>query len=77
MGARLRLRADFDLSPFQGDALVILTALKRYGLIVADNGSPWFISGGTDSRWNDDDLAQLKKVPGTAFEFVDSGPLER
>ena len=77
MGARLRLRADFDLSPFHGDALVILTALKRYGLIVADNGSPWFISGATDTRWIDDDLAQLKKVPGTAFEFVDNGPLEK
>ena len=77
MGARLRLRANFDLSGFRGDSLVILTAMKRYGLIVADNGSPWFFSGATDSRWNDDDLAQLKKVPGTVFDFVDNGSIEK
>ena len=76
MGARLRLRTDFDTSDFHGDALVILTALKRYGLFVADNGSPWFISGATDPRWHDDDLEQLKRVPGTAFEVVDTGPVQ-
>jgi hypothetical protein len=75
MGARLRLRADFDTSGYSGDSLVILTALKRYGLIVADNGSSWYITGETDTRWNDDDLNQLKRVPGTAFEVVDTGPL--
>ncbi len=75
MGARIRMRADFDTSGYKGDALVVLTALKRYGMIVADNGSPWFITGSTDSRWNDDDLNQLKNVPGTAFEVVDTGPL--
>ena len=77
MGARLRLRADFDLSGVTGDALVILKAMQRYGLIVADNGSAWFVSGATDSRWNDDDLGQLKKIPGTAFEFIDNGPIEK
>ena len=75
MGAHIRMRADFDTSGYKGDALVLLTALKRYGMIVADNGSPWFITGSTDSRWNDDDLNQLKNVPGTAFEVVDTGTL--
>ncbi|MDQ6857242.1 MAG: hypothetical protein M3Z57_09240 [Candidatus Dormibacteraeota bacterium] len=77
MGARFRLRASFDLSPFHGEALVILTALKRYGMIVADNGSSWYISGSTDSRWNDTDLNQLKSVPGAAFEAVATGPIQR
>lgn len=76
MGARIRLRADFDVSRVTGDALVIVKAMQQYGLIVADNGSAWFVSGATDNRWNDDDLGQLKTIPGTAFEFVDSGPIE-
>ncbi|MBV8301275.1 MAG: hypothetical protein JOY68_05080 [Candidatus Dormibacteraeota bacterium] len=76
MGMRLRLKASFDLSPFHGEALVILTALKRYGMFVADNGSSWFISGSTDSRWDDNDLDQLKSVPGSAFEVVDTGPIQ-
>ncbi len=75
MGARLRLRADFDLSGYTGDARVILEALKKYGMIVADNGSNYFITGATDSRWNDTDLNQLKTVPGSAFEVVDTGPI--
>ena len=75
MGARLRLRADFDISGYSGDSRVILEALKKYGMIVADNGSNWYISGATDSRWNDDDLNQLKTVPGSAFEVVDTGPI--
>ncbi len=53
----------------------MLTALKHYGMLVADNGSNWFISGATDPGWDDDDLNQLKKVPGSAFEAVDTGPL--
>jgi hypothetical protein len=75
MGARFRLRADYDVSGFTGDSLVILTALKKYGMIVADNGSAWYISGATDIRWNDDDLNQLKAVPGTAFDVVNTGPV--
>ncbi|MBN1438224.1 MAG: hypothetical protein JW929_02350 [Anaerolineales bacterium] len=75
MGLRLRLRADYDVSRFTGDARVILEALKRYGLIVADNGSSWFITGETDSRWNDEDLNQLKTVPGSAFEAVYTGEI--
>jgi hypothetical protein len=75
MGARFRLKASFDLGPYHGDALVILQALKRYGMIVADNGSGWFISGANDRRWDDGDLDQLKSVPGAAFEVVDTGPV--
>jgi hypothetical protein len=76
MGLRFRLKADFDLTPFHGESLVILRALKQYGMIVADNGSNWYISGATDARWNDDDLDQLKTVPGSAFEVVDTGPVQ-
>src|SRR4051794_1435159 len=73
MGLRFRLKADFDLSSYTGQARVILTALKKYGMIVADNGSNWFITGTADTRWNDDDLNQLKVVPGSAFEVVNTG----
>lgn len=73
MGLRLRMKASYDLSKFKGQSLVIATALKRYGMIVADNGSNWFISGAPDTRWNDDDLSQLKTIPGSAFEAVQTG----
>ena len=75
MGLRLRLRADFDISHSHGDARVILEALRDYGMIVADNGSNWYISGATDSRWDDGDLNQLKTVPDSAFEVVDTGQI--
>ncbi len=77
MGLRLRLNASFDLTSYHGQALVILRALKRYGLIVADNGSSWYITGAPDPRWNDSDLDQLKRVPGSAFEAIASGPIRR
>jgi hypothetical protein len=77
MGLRLRLKASYDLSRFHGQARVVLTALKRYGLIVADNGSPWYVTGAPDRRWDDDDLHALGQVPGSAFEAVQSGPLVR
>lgn len=73
MGARFRLKASFDVTPFTGQARVILNALKKYGMMVADNGSDWYISGTSDSRWDDDDLNQLKTVPGSAFEVVLAG----
>jgi hypothetical protein len=73
MGARFRLKASYSLTRFHGAALVILRCLKRYGMFVADNGSNWFISGATSSYWNDDDLGQLKRVPGSAFEVVATG----
>ncbi len=75
MGLRVRLKANFDISGYTGASKVILQALKTYGMIVADNGSSWFISGATDNRWNDDDLNQLKGVPGSAFEAVNTGNL--
>jgi hypothetical protein len=77
MGLRLRLRADYDISNYSGMSRVILEALRRYGMIVADNGTSWFITGATDSRWNDDDLNQLKEVPGNAFEVVQTGEIVR
>jgi hypothetical protein len=77
MGLRFRLRADYDISGFHGQALAILRALRTYGMIVADNGSDWYISGAPDPRWDDDDLDQLKRVPGSAFEVVRPGPLHR
>jgi len=70
MGLRVRLKAGYDITRFTGASRVILTALKKYGMLVADNGSDWFISGATDSRWNDEDLNQLKTVPGNVFEVV-------
>jgi hypothetical protein len=74
MGLRLRLRADYDLSGVSGQARVIATAMQRYGLIVADNGSNWYFQGAPSPGWDDDDLNQLKGIPGTAFEVVDTGP---
>lgn len=70
MGMRVRLRADFDISKFPASAQVILTALKKYGMIVADNGSDWFLSGAPDPRWNDDELNTLKRVKGRDFEVI-------
>jgi hypothetical protein len=75
MGLRLRLKAGYSLAGYHGEALVILRTLKRYGLIVADNGAPWYITGAPDPRWNDKDLNQLTRVPGSAFEAVRSGPI--
>ena len=62
---------------YHGQSRAILRALKRYGMILADNGSPFYISGAADRRWNDADIEQLKRVPASAFEAVRSGPLHR
>jgi hypothetical protein len=72
MGLRLRLKAGFGLGAFSGPAKVIAEAMKHYGLIVADNGSNWYFSGSSDRRWNDENLNQLKRIPGSAFEVVKS-----
>jgi hypothetical protein len=72
MGTRLRLKASFDTSGFSPRMRVILTAMKRYGIILADNGSPWFFSGASDPRWNDDELNQLKGLVGSDFEVVNT-----
>ena len=74
MGMRVRLKADYDIARFPADCQVILRALKRYGMIVADNGSDWFISGSPDPRWNDDELHTLTRVKGVDFEVVKMGP---
>ena len=70
MGMRVRLRADFDTTPFPPHVQVILRALKTYGMLLADNGSGWFISGAPDPRWDDDSLGALKTVPSSAFEVI-------
>jgi hypothetical protein len=77
MGARFRMKAAFDTSRFTGQTKIILEGLKHYGMIVADNGSNWFITGSQDSRWDATDLEQLKSVPGSAFEVVETGPILR
>ena len=77
MGQRFRLRADFDITGFSPDVQVILRALQTYGMILADNGSPWFLSGAPDDRWDNDDLHALGRVRGSDFEVVDAGRLPR
>jgi len=71
MGARFRLRAGFDASGFGPDARVVITAMKRYGLIVADNGSDWYFQGTLDPNWPPSLLDQLKRIPARAFVAVD------
>ena len=75
MGMRVRLKASFDISGFPPSARVILQALKTYGMMVADNGGDWFISGAPDARWNDAELNTLKQVAGSNFEVVAMGTL--
>jgi hypothetical protein len=70
MGMRVRLRKDYDISGFPREAQVILTCLKKYGMILADNGSNWFISGSPDPRWNDDAVKTIRKVLGSDLEVV-------
>jgi hypothetical protein len=77
MGLRVRLKASYDLGRFSGAARVILVALKRYGMFVADNGGDWFVSGETNTSWNDDEIEPLKTVPGSAFEVVRVGEIRR
>jgi uncharacterized membrane protein YgcG len=76
MGQRFRLKAEFDISPFSSPVRVILQAMKTYGLILADNGSAWYISGAPDSRWDNDMLvSELAQVKGSDFEAVDVSSL--
>lgn len=75
MGMRLRLKANYPTRGFPPQARVVLEALKRYGMLAADNGSPWFITGVPDPGWRDDDLRTLSRVPGSAFEVVDTRSL--
>lgn len=75
MGMRVRLRADFDVSGFPASVQVILNALKTYGMLLADNGSGWYVSGAPESRWSDDELASLSRVRGRDFEVVRMGTI--
>jgi hypothetical protein len=72
MGLRLRLKAGYPTSGFPRQARIVLEALKRYGMLVADNGSDWFVSGAPDRRWSNDQLHTLHRVPGSAFEVVET-----
>lgn len=75
MGVRFRLKASYDISSFSAQNQIILTALKKYGMMIADNGSAWYISGVPDSRWNDSDLHNLDQITGADFEVVDVSPM--
>ena len=75
MGLRVRLKASFDTRSFPRQARIVLEALKRYGMLVSDNGSDWFITGAPHPRWSNEQLHTLHRVPGSAFEVVDTTSL--
>jgi hypothetical protein len=75
MGARFRLKASFSGAGFRTDTRVVLAAMKSYGLVLADNGSPWYFQGTQDTRWSSAMLDELKKIPASAFEAVDTRPM--
>src|SRR5271168_703191 len=75
MGMRMRLKASYDITGFPPQAQIVLAALKKYGMIMADNGSSIYISGAPDDRWDNDDLGTLKQVPASAFEVLQISPL--
>jgi hypothetical protein len=75
MGLRLRMKSSYSCSAYSAEVQVICAALKKYGMYVADNGSDWFVTGAHDPRWNDSNLGDLKRIPGSAFEAVDTGPI--
>ncbi len=75
MGARFRMKAGYSCAAYSAEVQVICTALKQYGMFVADNGSNWYLSGEHDPRWDDDALGDLKVIPGSAFEAVETGPV--
>ena len=77
MGQRFRLKRGFDVSRFPRQSRIVLRALKRYGMILADNGSSWYLSGAPSKGWDNDDLHSLHGVPGSAFEAVDTSGLPR
>lgn len=75
MGLRVRMKGSYDCSGYSTEVQVLCTAMKRFGMIVADNGSNWYVSGAPDPRWSDDNLRDLKDISGDAFEVVDTGPI--
>jgi hypothetical protein len=76
MGARFRLKTSFPIASYRTDTRVVLLAMKRYGLVLADNGSPWYFQGTADTAWPSGLLDQLKTIPASAFEAVSTAPLE-
>jgi hypothetical protein len=77
MGLRLRLKSDVEIASFPRQSRVVLTALRRYGMILADNGSPWYVSGAPDRRWDNEDLSSLGRLTGADFEVIDTSSLPR
>jgi hypothetical protein len=77
MGMRVRLKASFSVSGFPPEVQAILKGLKTYGMILADNGSGWYVTGAPDARWNDSNLDTMKQIPSSAFEVVQMGPITR
>jgi hypothetical protein len=75
MGMRLRLKANFDVTPYSANLQVILNALKKYGMIMADNGSAMYLSGTPDNRWDNNDLHNLSQIQASAFEVVQMNPI--
>lgn len=75
MGTRFRLKANYDISGFPKEAQVLLRALKKYGLLLADNGQSWFITGAPDERWNDEIWSTIKRIKGSDLEAVDTSSL--
>ncbi|TML52932.1 MAG: hypothetical protein E6G16_05255 [Actinobacteria bacterium] len=75
MGLRIRLKAGVNIASFPRQARVVLRALQRYGMILADNGSPWYVSGAPSPRWNNDALHALGRLTGADFEVVDTSSL--
>lgn len=75
MGARFRLKASYDASKLGAQARVVVLAMKKYGLVLADNGSPWYFQGEQHARWSGSLIADLKKIPAAAFTAVDTRPL--
>jgi hypothetical protein len=72
MGLRVRLKRGVRLTGLGPQARAVAVALKRYGMILADNGSPWYVTGAPDRRWDDDDLHGLGRLTGRDFEVVDT-----
>jgi hypothetical protein len=77
MGQRLRLKASFDVSGFPKQSRAVLVALKRYGMMLADHGSPWYVSGAPSAGWDNEDLHALDRVRGSDFEVVDPASIPR
>ena len=75
MGMRLRLKKSFNVNRFPPQSRVILKAMKKYGMLLADNGSGWYVSGAPDPRWNDEELATLRNVRGRDFQVVRMGTI--